>query len=380
VIDVERWAAEREDRWQELAALLATAETAAERELGSAGIRRLVSLYRQVASDLSQARSLTANPELLGRLNNLAGRGYRFIYRARRPLAQSLGELARRLARLLASEIPAAFQREAAAVAAAAGALVLGALFGATAMVVRPAAAQDLIPGPFFTESPRARVEQIERRTERIATVAQAAVFSSQLYTHNIQVAFLVFSLGALTFAGALPLVFYNGVLIGAVAARYALDGVSVFFFAWVGPHGAFELTAIAFSAAAGMVAGRALLLPGERSRGAALRLAFPRVGRMMSAVVLLLVVAGMIEGSFSQFSAKTVPYPLKIVVAAVLLASLLLHLFLPRRPAPGGSAPAAAPAPEDASTSERRTATPATSGRHVAASDQNVPPAGGAS
>jgi uncharacterized membrane protein SpoIIM required for sporulation len=339
MIDVERWAGEREDRWRQLEELLSRAESSPERELGAAGIRRLVSLYRQVSSDLNQARSLTANPELLGRLNALAGRGYRFIYRARRPLAASAGELASRCGRFVVGELPATFRREAAAVAVAAAAFALGALFGATVMTVRPAAAEELIPSQFFTASPRARVEQIERRDERIATVADAAVFSSQLYTHNIQVAFLVFSLGALTLVGALPLVFYNGVLLGAIAASYALDGVSVFFFAWVGPHGAFEITAIVFSAAAGMAAGRALLLPGEHSRGSALRLAFPRIWRMLIAVMALLVVAGLIEGSFSQFSAKVVAYPVKIAVAAVLLASLLLHLFLPRRP-PGERTP----------------------------------------
>src|SRR6202035_4207706 len=139
-----------------------------------------------------------------------------------------------------------------------------------------------------------------------------------------------------LTLAGAIPLLFYNGVLLGAIGASYALDGVGLFFFAWVGPHGAFETAAIA--CAAGMVAGRALLLPGELSRGAAVRLVFPRVWRMMTAVMVLLVIAGLIEGSFSQFSAKVVPYPLKIAVAAILLASLVLFLFLPRRQGVGGA------------------------------------------
>lgn len=333
MIDVERWAWEREDRWRRLAELLDVADRAPERELGPAGMRELLGLYRLVSSDLNRARSLTANPDLLGRLNELVGRGYRFIYRQRRRgMARELPRFVARVGRLLGSEVPAAFRREAAAVALAAGTFLLGALFGATAAIVRPGAAEDLIPRQFLTESPRERVEHIERHRERISTVAQAAVFGSQLYTHNIQVAFLVFSLGALTLAGAIPLLFYNGVLLGAIGASYALDGVGLFFFAWVGPHGAFETAAIAFAGAAGMVAGRALLLPGELSRGAAVRLVFPRVWRMMTAVMVLLVIAGLIEGSFSQFSAKVVPYPLKIAVAVILLGSLVLFLFLPRR------------------------------------------------
>ncbi len=41
----------------------------------------------------------------------------------------------------------------------------------------------------------------------------------------------------------------------------------------------------------------------------------------MMVGAVLFLVLAGLIEGSFSQFSAKTVPYTLKIAVAVLLFA-----------------------------------------------------------
>jgi hypothetical protein len=44
-----------------------------------------------------------------------------------------------------------------------------------------------------------------------------------------------------------------------------------------------------------------------------------------------VLVLAGLVEGSFSQFSARTFPYPLKIAVAALLLAALMSWLFLRR-------------------------------------------------
>ena len=112
------------------------------------------------------------------------------------------------------------------------------------------------------------------------------------------------------------------------VTAAYVLDGVSLFFFAWVGPHGALELPAIVFGGAAGLCLGRALLLPGPLSVGASLRRAFPSVWRMLLATALVLVFAGFVEGSFSQMSAKTVPYPLKIGVAVVLFGGLVFWLF----------------------------------------------------
>jgi len=339
MIDIERFTAEREDRWRRFGELLDRAEVSPERELGPDGMRELLRLYRLTAADLNRARSLTANPEILERLNALAGRGYRFLYRARKAGGERPWD---RLARLFTSEIPAAFQRESWAVVVAVAALLAGALVGAGAILARPSAAPELIPAGFFTESPRERVERIEKGDERIASVGQAAVFGSQLYANNIRVSFLAFGLGALTLVGGIWLLFYNGLLLGAVAATYYLDGVSVFFLAWVGPHGALELPAIALAGAAGLAAGRAFFFPGDQSRGDSLRAAFPRLFRMLAGVMATLVVAGLIEGSFSQFSAKTVPYALKIAVAAVLFVALFAYLFLPRAAAArrGGAPP----------------------------------------
>jgi uncharacterized membrane protein SpoIIM required for sporulation len=114
----------------------------------------------------------------------------------------------------------------------------------------------------------------------------------------------------------------------------YWLDGVEAFFLAWVGPHGALELPAIIFGTAAGLRLGRALWLPGQASVGAALREALPSVARMLAATVVVLVLAGLIEGSFSQFSAKTFSYPVKTGVAAILFALLMGWLFLAGREA----------------------------------------------
>jgi uncharacterized membrane protein SpoIIM required for sporulation len=324
---VERFVRERSDRWRRLEELLDVADRTSEPELGPERIRELVRLYRLTATDLNEARSWTADPELLGRLNALCGRGYSFVYNARRQ-----GSFAGQVRRFFAVELPAAFRREARWVAAAAAALVLGALVGAGAVLLRPAAAADLIPAQFFTESPRDRVAQIERGDERIGQVEQAADLGAFLYTHNIQVSFLAFSLSALTLVGGLYFLFWTGLFLGAVAATYYVDGVTVFFLAWVGPHGALELPSIVFAGAAGLVLGRALLLPGDVSRGAAVRAVFPTVWRMMLGVMLFLVAAGLVEGSFSQFSAKAVPYPLKISVAAVLFVSLMGYLFYARR------------------------------------------------
>jgi uncharacterized membrane protein SpoIIM required for sporulation len=327
-LDVERFVRERRTRWLRFDTLLREVERLPDHEMGRARLLELVRLYRQTASDLNEARSGTANPQLLARLNDLTGRGYRVVYR------RSLGRrFAGEVRRFFSRGAPSAFRRERAAVVAAFVAFVLGVLVGFFAVLAEPGNAERLIPAGFYTESPRARVERIESSQERIQSLQQASEFSSFLFEHNIQVAFLAFSLGALTLVGGAWMLFYNGVLLGAVAASYATDGVTVFFVAWVGPHGALELPAIVFAGAAGLRLGRALLLPGDQSTGASLRQALPSVTRMLLTTALVLVVAGLVEGSFSQMSAKSIPYALKIAIAAMLFAMLFAWLFL-RRPA----------------------------------------------
>ncbi len=322
-MDIERFITNRSHVWSELDTLLDDADR---RELAHDEVHHLVELYRRACSDLNLARSYTANPELIGRLNQVTGRAYRYVYQAghEQPVLETCTKLVTR-------EIPAAFRRERVSMAVAAAAFLLGTLFGIVAVAVNPANGRRLIPQEFFTESPKERVAKIESNKERIESADEALAFGAQLYTHNIEVTFLAFSLGALTIVGGLWMLFYNGVILGAVGTMYVLDGVTAFFFAWVGPHGALELPSIVFGGAAGILAGRALLMPGNLSRRASLLRVLPSVWRIMTGTALALVCAGLIEGGFSQFSSKSFAYSLKISVAAILFAGLMVYLFARR-------------------------------------------------
>lgn len=322
-MDIELFIANRQSVWSELESVLDDADA---HELSHDELHHLVELYRRACSDLNLARSYTANPELLGRLNQLTGRAYRFVYQAghEKPVGRAFVKLVTR-------EIPAAFRRERVAIAIAAAAFLLGTLFGIVAVLVNPANARRLVPPMFFTESPSERVARIEANEERISSADEALAFGASLYTHNIQVTFLAFSLGALTLVGGMWMLFYNGVILGAIGTMYVLDGVTTFFLAWVGPHGALELPSIIFGGGAGVIAGRALLMPGNRTRRASLHAVLPSIWRIMSGTALTLVFAGLIEGGFSQFSSKSFPYPMKIAVAALLFVGLMLYLFARR-------------------------------------------------
>jgi uncharacterized membrane protein SpoIIM required for sporulation len=322
-IDIEQFLERGGPRWQRLGALLDQGDDS-DTVLGIARLEELLSLYRQACADLNLARGLTRNARLLEPLNQIVGRAYRFIYGGRRRTKLPPGYLRR----LLFTEIPQTFQRESRSVLLAALALIVGAVVGAGATIVEPDTGAALIPAQFFSESPGERVRQIEHGHERIDNVERATTFGATLYTHNIQVSFLGFALGALTIVGGLWLAFFNGVLLGAIAVRYLADGVGTFFIAWVGPHGSLELPAIVFATAAGVRMGQAFLLPGERGRKASVREAMQSVWRMLLTTAILLVFAGTVEGSFSQLSSNSVSYAVKICVALVLFSGMIFWLF----------------------------------------------------
>ena len=323
-MDVESFVRERERDWRRLEGLLARFEDVPAWTLGHEAVQELLTLYRHACSDLNRARSYTANPPLLERLNELTSRGYRYIYRGRRQKFAL-----RSILLFFRSEVPLVYRREARWVATALGLMLLGALFGGIAVSIDREYAEVLIPGGVFSASPQERVDRIEQGGERVDSAEAAAHFSGYLIKHNVQVGFLAFSLGALTLIGGGWILFYNGIMLGAVCAHYLHDDLSVFFFAWVGPHGALELPAIAFFGAAGLRIGAASHFPGDLTRRAALHRAWSSVWAIVLSSAVFLGFAGMIEGSFSQFSAKTVAYEIKIAVAITLFSLLWLYLFL---------------------------------------------------
>lgn len=330
-MELDAFIRERRPRWDRFERLLDSVEKNPEQSLDTKTLQELVRLYRQACSDLNHARSITAQPLLLDRLNQLTGRGYRYVYRDARRIT-----LLESTKNLFLHEVPATFRRERPVVATAAAAMILGALFGFAATMSNPHLVNDLVPGQFQHQSPRQWVESLEKSDERISSVQIAAGFASFLMSHNIQVSFLCFSLGALTILGGVGVLFYNGIIVGALAAQFVQDGVATFFFAWVGPHGALELPAIIFSGAAGLKAGQALLMPGNLSVASSLRRVFPDLRRLVLGTAAILVLAGLIEGSFSQFTNKTFPYPFKIAVAIALFILLISYLFV-RRKSPAG-------------------------------------------
>lgn len=120
---------------------------------------------------------------------------------------------------------------------------------------------------------------------------------------NNIGIAFQTFASGLLFGLGSLFFLFFNGLMIGAVAGHLTQIGSGQTFWSFVIGHGAFELTAITLAGAAGLKLGWALLAPGRWPRSEALRLAARQSVQLVAGAILLLLLAAFVEAYWSSMT-----------------------------------------------------------------------------
>ena len=123
-------------------------------------------------------------------------------------------------------------------------------------------------------------------------------------------------------------MLFYNGVILGAVAFDYVMAGETTFLLGWLLPHGAIEIPAIVLAGQAGLVLGGALIGWGKpiplRMR---LRKISADLVTLIMGIALMLVWAGVVEAFFSQYHEPVLPYGIKIGFGAIELGLLVLFL-----------------------------------------------------
>src|SRR5437879_8482484 len=116
----------------------------------------------------------------------------------------------------------------------------------------------------------------------------------------------LAASFGVTFGIGTAPLVFGNGVLLGAVAARYTQQGFGLFMTAWLLPHGVFEIPSILIAGQAGFYLARILL---RRREDRDVRQSMREWLVLIAGMAMMLVWAGMMEGFFSYHYAAVLAF-----------------------------------------------------------------------
>ena len=262
----------------------------------------IAGLYRQVTSHLSFARTYFPDHEVTKSLNALAGRAHLVIYGKKGGEWRSVG-------RFFTWVFPDALIRAMPFFLVSCAIMLFGILAGYIAVTLSPDAIYALLPASFIQQFHPAQAGP---------HLVNAPIMSSLIMTNNIRVSIYAF-LGAFTL-GALTIwsLYYNGLLLGALAAVFAHANRSLIFFSLIVPHGVTELTAIGIAGASGLMVSYRFLVPGKIKRSTSLSLAAMDAAKLLFGVMVMLVIAGTIEGFVTpSYLPVAVKYGIGLITAA---------------------------------------------------------------
>jgi len=298
----------REPTWQLLSRLCDQAESSPQ-NLGGDDLEQFVRAYRETSGDLARVQSESANADLERFLNNLVGRAYGILYRRPRQLVGTaiLSAL---------TTVAQTVRRRTAYISAAFAIFFAGIIFSAWVMQARPDLRSYLVQPSFEPVFAKWRSGQHDDRngSESLGMMGFYA-------TNNPMVSIIAASVSAGTFGlGTVALMWGNGTMLGALAQDTARVGHLDHLLVSIAPHGASELTGMVMAGASGLLLGAALVFPGRRSRGAALREHGRDAFTLMGLAVTMMMIAAPFEAFFS-FNPQ-VPAPLKLVMAALVFGA----------------------------------------------------------
>ena len=315
--------AEREEEWRRLDELLSICERKSPRALSDQELMALPVLYRAALSSLSVARETSLDLELVTYLEGLCARAYFFIYGVR----TSPGK---RLANFFMVDWPAAMRSLWRETIASTALFLIGALVGYILVRGDPSWFGAFVPeemaGGRDFNSDAAYLRGTLYDSEGIDALA---VFATFLFTHNAQVAILCFALGFAFGAPTALLLVYQGTMLGAFIALFGSHGLAFELGGWLIIHGSTEIFAIVLAGAAGFRIGWSVVFPGNLPRLGAATAAGKVAATSMVGVVLMLCVAGLLEGFGRQLILSD---EARYGLGGGILLAWLLYYYFPRR------------------------------------------------
>jgi len=319
IIDLQRFITNERPFWNELEKLLERIEAEPNLQMSLTELQLFHQVYERTAADLSKITTFSSEPELRRYLENLVARAYGEIHETR--------EKQRRFFPMqwFFQTLPQTFRRHIRAFYLSLAITIAGCAFGGLAIAFDPDAKSVLMPFSHLQQDPAKRVAEEEKATQdRLAN--RKTTFSAELMTHNTQVSIFTLALGMTWGIGTIIMLFYNGVILGAVAVDYIHAGETKFLLGWLMPHGVIEIPAILIAGQAGLLLASAIIGHGNRAPlQTRLRNISGDVVTLIFGVGLMLVWAGFIEAFLSQYHEPVIPYIAKIAFGCVELILLLL-------------------------------------------------------
>jgi uncharacterized membrane protein SpoIIM required for sporulation len=323
IIDLRHFIETERKIWDELAQRLQRLENDPHTALSVADAERIYYLYERTSSALVRITTFAAEPSLVLFLQSLVARAYTELNEVRSHDRNFS------LVRWFFVTFPVTFRRYRRYFLFALILTISGAAFGGLALAFDPEAKPALLGAfPHLLGDPNERVHEEETKEGSQSLAGEHTTFSAMLMTHNTRVAIGFLALGMTWAIGTMILLFYNGVILGAVILDYARAGQSVFLAGWLLPHGVIEIPATLIAAQAGLLLGQALIgWRSSESIGQRLRSIGGALVTLICGAGLMLIWAGIIESFLSQYHQPVVPYAAKIGFGLTELLVLIAFL-----------------------------------------------------
>jgi uncharacterized membrane protein SpoIIM required for sporulation len=190
----------------------------------------------------------------------------------------------------------------------------------------KEAAREFLLPGNMPTIQPP---KEGEPDVAEQASVSQVTEFAGFLMTHNISVTLVAFALGITFGVVTAWLMFYNGVLTGALAAVFYDAGAMRAFATGILPHGVLEIPAMLIGGAAGFVLARGLWRARPWPRAEEMARAGKESLLLLAGIFPLLVAAGVLEAGVARAADALLSAWAKLAVAATVGLLFLTYTLL---------------------------------------------------
>jgi uncharacterized membrane protein SpoIIM required for sporulation len=286
---------EREATWRELEALVTLVGQRGIRSLQAEQLARLPHLYRATLSSLSVARSISLDRALTDYLESLCGRAYVCVYGTRESARSKIAEF-------FAWRWPDAVRRSAGPLLVSALFFLLGAVTAFVLVTGDLERYYAFMPdGMAQGRDPSSSIQDLrDGLYDRGHDSDELGAFAAMLFSHNAGLGILAFALG-FVLVPTVALLLFNGLALGAFTALYHARGLSLDVWGWLLPHGVTELLAIVLCGAAGLTIGQAWVFPGNQPRLDRLRERGRVAALVVVGAVLMLFLAGLIEGIFRQ-------------------------------------------------------------------------------
>jgi uncharacterized membrane protein SpoIIM required for sporulation len=321
IVDLKHFIEGERAIWEELDKTLTKIENDPLSHLTLENAQRLHYLYERTGAGLVKISTFAAEPNLVQSLEALLARAYAEVREGRSRKEKFSVRV------WLSRSFPQTFRSHVRFFVASVALTILGALFGGAAVEFDPDAKAAIVPFPHLLEDPAARVKEEESEMNP-ALAHTKGQFSSALMTSNTRVSILALALGATWGIGTVVLLFYNGVILGAIICDYVRAGQSVFLMGWLLPHGVIEIPAILIAGQAGLLLGQALIgWNSNETVSQRLRSIAGSLVTLITGAAVLLVWAGLVEAFFSQYHEPVLPYSFKIAFGLAEFAALIFYL-----------------------------------------------------